>query len=66
MSERRHIEHDHPLDERLALEAIKLRETAKSLKPGSKRQTLLRKAREAETAASITAWISSPGLKPPE
>jgi hypothetical protein len=54
------------LDERLALEAIKLKETAKRLKPGSRRQALLRKAREAEIAASITAWISSPGLKPPE
>jgi hypothetical protein len=66
MSERRHVHHEQPLDKRLALEAIKLKETAKSLKPGARRQTLLRKAREAEIAASITAWISSPGLKPPE
>jgi len=42
------------------------KETAKRLQPGSRRQALLRKAREAEIAASITAWISSPGLKPPE
>ena len=66
MSWRRRVGHEQPLAERLALEAIKLKETAKRLKPGSQRQTLLRKAREAEIAASITAWISSPGLKPPE
>ena len=66
MSERRHVEHETPLDERLALEAIRLKETAKRLKPGSRRQALLRKAREAEIAASITAWISSPGLRSPE
>jgi hypothetical protein len=66
MSERQRIEHDHPLDERLALEAVRLKQTAKRLKPGSKRQAMLRKAREAEIAASITAWISSPGLKAPE
>ena len=66
MSERQHLGHEHPLDERLALEAIRLKETAKSLKPGARRQTLLRKAREAEIAASIAAWISSPGQRPPE
>ena len=66
MSGRRRVGHEQPLDERLALEAIKLKETAKRLKPGSRRQALLRKARQAEIAASITAWISSPGLKPPE
>ena len=66
MSGRRRVGHEQPLDERLALEAIKLKETAKRLQPGSRRQALLRKAREAEIAASITAWISSPGLKPPE
>ena len=63
---RRHVEHEQSLDERLAMEAIRLREAAKSLKPGARRQALLRKAREAETAASLTAWISSPGLRPPE
>jgi hypothetical protein len=66
MSARRHVKHEQALGERLALEAIRLKETAKRLKPGAKRQALLRKAREAEIAASITAWISSPGLGPPE
>jgi hypothetical protein len=55
-----------PLIERLAEEAHRIREEAKKLRPGKERQEMLRKAREAEIAASITQWISSPGLKPPE
>ena len=66
MTERRRVQHERPLDERLALEARRLREVAKALKPGAKRQALLRKAREAEITANISAWISSPGLEPPE
>lgn len=66
MSERRRVHHERPLDERLTLEALRLKETAKTLRPGAKRQAILRKAREAEMAAKITAWISSPGLKPPD
>lgn len=65
MKERRRVRQERPLEERLALEALRLRETAKTLKPGAKRQSLLRKARETEITASITAWILSPGLKPP-
>lgn len=65
MKERRRVRQERPLEERLALEALRLRETAKTLKPGAKRQSLLRKAREAEITANITAWILSPGLKPP-
>jgi len=30
------------------------------------RETLLRKARQAETAAHMDEWLSSPGLKAPE
>ena len=66
MNTRRHIEHDHPLDVRLAQEAIRLRAAAKGIRPGATRQQMMRKAREAETAASITSWISSPRLQPPE
>jgi hypothetical protein len=62
----RHVAHQHPLNERLALKALRLKETAKTLKQGARRQALMRKAREAEIAASITAWISSRGVDPPE
>jgi hypothetical protein len=62
----RHIEHEHPLDKRLAKEAARLRNAAKVMKPGATRQQMMRKAREAEVAAHITSWISSPGLQRPE
>lgn len=64
--QRRRVVHVESLDERLALEAQRLKEAAKNLKPGKRRREMLRKARQAEMAASITHWISSPGLQPPE
>ena len=64
--DRRRFMQTVPLIERLAEEAHRIREEAKKLRPGKERQEMLRKAREAEIAASITQWISSPGLKPPE
>lgn len=63
---RRHAAHTAPLEERLAQEASRLKQAAKSLKPGKKRQEIMRKAQQAEMAASISLWISSPGLQPPE
>jgi hypothetical protein len=63
---RRHAAYTDPLDERLAQEAKRLKEAAKSLKPGKRRQEIMRKAQQAEMAAGITFWISSPGLPPPE
>ncbi len=53
------------LEERLAEEAKPLREKAAKLPPGLKRDSLLRKVRQNETAAGMTAWINSPGLRPP-
>jgi len=64
--QRRRVVHVESLDERLAREAHRLKEAARSMKPGQRRQELLRKARQAEMAASITQWIASPGLQPPE
>ena len=55
-----------PLIERLDQESQRIREEAKKLRPGKERQEMLRKALQADIAASITQWISSPGLKPPE
>jgi hypothetical protein len=55
-----------PLIERLEQESQRIREEAKKLRPGKERHEMLRKARQADIAASITQWISSPGLKPPE
>jgi hypothetical protein len=53
-------------EERLAEEAKRLREEAKSLPPGAEREALLRKARQAETGSHMSEWLSSPGLRPPK
>jgi hypothetical protein len=55
----------HSLDERLALEAIHLREKAKTLPPGVERDDLLKKARRLDIATQLDKWLSSPGLKSP-
>jgi len=36
------------------------------MKPCFERDALLRKARQAETAANIDEWLDSPGLQPPK
>ena len=38
---------------------------AEKLPHGRKREELLRKARQLETASHINEWVSSPGLSPP-
>ncbi|MDH2348910.1 hypothetical protein QCM77_45035 [Bradyrhizobium sp. SSUT18] len=53
------------LSERLLKFAEETRRTARLLPPGDARETLLRKARQAEATANIEKWISSPGLRPP-
>jgi hypothetical protein len=53
------------LAERLSKEAKRLLEEAKLLPPGAAREALVRKARQAETAAHLQDWISSPGLRSP-
>jgi hypothetical protein len=53
--------------ERLAAEAIKFKEAAEKQPAGSTaRELLLRRARQAETAAHISDWLRSPELQPPK
>jgi hypothetical protein len=52
--------------ERLLEAAAEARAQASMLPSGRLRQELLRKAREAETAANLNEWLTSPGLRPPE
>jgi uncharacterized membrane protein YccC len=52
-------------EQRLAQEALRLKEQAKSLPHGKERQLLSRKVRQLQTVTRINAWISSPGLQPP-
>jgi hypothetical protein len=64
--ERRRVKQIQSLEDRLAEEAKRLREKAKSLPPGVARETLLRKARQAETGSHISEWLRSPELQPPK
>jgi hypothetical protein len=64
--QRRRFKQTQSLDERLAEVAKRLREEARSLPPGSRREEMLRKARQAETGSHISEWLQSPGLQPPE
>ena len=62
---RRRFKQPVNLEERLAAEAVRLREEAKLLPPGAVREELIRRARQAEVGADMSAWLRSPGLQPP-
>ena len=64
--QRRRFKQTLTLEERLAIEAQRLREEAKKLPPGAEQAELLRKAREDEMVAQMAGWITSPGLQPPK
>ncbi|MFK4382910.1 hypothetical protein [Bradyrhizobium sp. USDA 223] len=65
MQLRRRIKQTISLEERLAAEALRLREQAKLLPPGIERERAIRKARLAETGSHISEWLRSPGLRAP-
>jgi hypothetical protein len=64
--QRRRFKQSESIETRLAEEAKRLREEAKSLPPGAAREALLRKARQAETGSHMSEWLSSPGLRSPD
>jgi len=66
MSERKRVKQTISLEQRLAAEAKRFHDEARSLSPGAMRDAMLRKARQAETGAHMTEWLLSPGLRPPE
>jgi hypothetical protein len=53
------------LAERLAADALKLREQASRLEPGAERDALLKKAHRNKMAADINSCLTSPGRRPP-
>jgi hypothetical protein len=55
-----------PLDQRLTEVAQRLRKEARGTPPGVEREQLLRRARQAETAVHMQAWLESPGLRAPK
>jgi hypothetical protein len=64
--QRKRVKHTATFEERLAEEAIRFKEAAEKQPAGSlARELLLRRARQAETAAHINEWLKSPGLRPP-
>jgi hypothetical protein len=54
-----------PLQDRLALEANRLKDKASKLPYGPLRDAVIRKARQVETASYLDQWLSSPGLRAP-
>ncbi|RXT49172.1 hypothetical protein B5V03_15080 [Bradyrhizobium betae] len=65
MQQRYRIKQTTSPEERLAYEAFRLRDEARSLPPGIERERLIRKARQAETGSHISEWLRSPGLRAP-
>jgi hypothetical protein len=53
------------LEARLIEDAKRWREEARLLLPGAAREALLRKAKQAETAAQVSEWLRAPGLQTP-
>jgi hypothetical protein len=64
--ERQRIKHTLPFSARCLQEAERLRAEAKTFQPGPERDQLIRRARQADTAAHIDEWLRSPGLQPPK
>ena len=63
---RRRVKQTQSLKDRLLDRLQSLREEARLMRPGLERESLLRKARQAETAAHMDEWLRSPGLVPPK
>ena len=65
--QRKRVKHTATFEARLAEEATKFKEAAEKQPPGSMaRELLLRRARQAETAAHISDWLRSTELRPPK
>jgi hypothetical protein len=62
---RRH-KHTLTFEERLKQRAERLRREARGLPLGTKRIELLKRARQAETAAGISRWLAFSHQKPPD
>ena len=66
MTERARAKQQPPLKDRLVAFAEEARGKAAQLQPGPEREDLLKRARQADTAAHLDEWANSPGLRPPE
>src|SRR5205814_377789 len=66
MQKRLRFKHEKTFEERLAEQAQRFKEAAEALPPGTARELLLTRARQAETASHINNWLRSPGRQPPQ
>lgn len=66
MLKRRRFKQTESFRDRLRLFAENTRAQALGMRPGSERDELMRKARQAETASHLDEWASSLGLQPPK
>jgi hypothetical protein len=66
MVKRRRVKQIMSLEQRLSIEAKRLRNEASSLPPGPAREDLMRRARQADTGSHMSEWLDSPGLRPPQ
>jgi hypothetical protein len=66
MIERRRFRQSISFQDRLATFAEDVRDKAAKLPPGIEREYMLRKARQADTAARLDDWANSPGFQPPK
>jgi hypothetical protein len=64
--QRRHFKQTTPLEVRLTEQAKCLRKEAQGIPPSIERDRLLRLARQAETAAHMQEWLTSPGSRTPQ
>jgi hypothetical protein len=64
MQKRRRFKQTTTLEERLAGRAMRLREEAGSLPPGPARAAIEGRARQADAAAHLSEWLTTPGLQP--
>ena len=55
----------HTFEDRIAAQKAKLEAQVAKLKPGLRKDGLLEKIRQLETASHINKWLTSPGLQPP-
>ena len=55
----------HTFEDRIAAEKARLEAQVARLRDSSKKDLLLEKIRQLETASHINEWLSSPGLQPP-
>nr|MCK7668132.1 hypothetical protein [Bradyrhizobium sp. 2S1] len=57
--------HTQSLEDRLGIEAQRLRKEAWGTPPGVERSRLIRKARLVENSSQLSEWLRPPGLRAP-